>query len=85
MLYKRGGLGREDCLRQKVASSKLLVSSAVSLLCTTDTSRTFCACRFLGSVFGDPKMERFGSLSKDCLDFGVVGEEVLDYLFFVDA
>jgi hypothetical protein len=25
----------------------------------------FCVCRFLGSAFGDPKMERFGSLSEE--------------------
>jgi hypothetical protein len=39
MLWQRGVLGREDCLKAKVASSKFLTSFTASLIVTTDRSR----------------------------------------------
>jgi hypothetical protein len=67
MLCKRGVLGREDCLSHKVASSKLVVSSAASLFYTTAGKEFAVACRFFGYFLPNQKVSR---ISPDAIGSG---------------
>jgi hypothetical protein len=55
VLYKRGVLGREDCLSNKAVGDSFIVSSAASLFCTTNESSMGSRWEVFGFVFDGQK------------------------------